>query len=181
MKIREQLFKAFKRVDIPLIILKTLAVVLTYTIGGVFSKIFHESSVFFGAMLACTSAIVVMDQDDIKSSIKNGWLRVLGTFIGALVATIFLNFFVFNMLGMAIILMLLLVLCMFLNIPDNGRMAAITLITVLVVSKTSPDLAPVVNGGLRFIESAVGVGIGILTAWIVEYWIKYKKYLFREK
>ena len=54
---------------------------------------------------------------------------------------------------------------MFIRIPDNGNMAAVTLIWVLFMSVKNPEISPVENGALRFLESAIGVSVGILIAW----------------
>lgn len=55
---------------------------------------------------------------------------------------------------------------MILSVPDNGKMATVVLIWVLIRSVDS-DQSPWLNGFLRFTESAIGVGIGLVTAWIL--------------
>lgn len=52
--------------------------------------------------------------------------------------------------------------------PDDGKMATITLVIILLISKMSPSISPFVNGVLRFSEATVGALIGIVLAWIVE-------------
>ena len=96
-------------------------------------------------MLACVSAIVVQQQPDIRHAVQQGWLRVLGTFIGAVVAYVYLVNFRFSPAGMVIAVVLEEVICMMFKVPDNGKMATITLIIVLIVSERSPDLSPLAN------------------------------------
>ena len=103
-------------------------------------------------MLACVSAIVVQQQPDIRHAVQQGWLRVLGTFIGAVVAYVYLVNFRFSPAGMVVAVVLEEVICMMFKVPDNGKMATITLIIVLIVSERSPDLSPLANGLLRFSE-----------------------------
>ncbi len=117
-------------------------------------------------MLACTSAIVVLQDNDLKNSLHNAWLRVLGTFIGAFIAWIYLLFYSFSVMGMVVAVFVLEIICMLLKVPDNGKMATITLAVVLLISKEYPGLPPWENGLLRFSEAAVGAGIGIFMVWI---------------
>ena len=69
---------------------------------------------------------------------------------------------------MIVTVFLLDILCMLFGIPDNGRMATITLVIILIISQMSPSLSPLENGVLRFSEATVGALIGIALAWLVE-------------
>lgn len=66
-----------------------------------------------------------------------------GTFIGAVVAYVYLVNFRFSPAGMVVAVVLEEVICMMFKVPDNGKMATITLIIVLIVSERSPDLSPI--------------------------------------
>ncbi len=158
--------KAIYRVDLMLALAKSLSVLLAYLVGAYLTGRFHHESRYFGAMLACVASIIVL-QDDMKSTLHQGWLRILSTFIGSIVAVIYLSFFHFTVGGLIISTFSLAVLCMFLNIPDNGRIAIMTLIIILFISKLTPEIKPIINGLLRFIEAAVGSGIGTGLAWLV--------------
>ncbi len=67
---------------------------------------------------------------------------------------------------MVVAVFVLEIICMLLKVPDNGKMATITLAVVLLISKEYPGLPPWENGLLRFSEAAVGAGIGIFMVWI---------------
>ena len=157
---------AIKRIKLGFITAKTLAVFASFIAGGALSALFHNPSAFLGAMLSAISTIVVLQQEDLSKSINQGWLRVLGSFIGALIAFIYLSFFPFTLIGMTITIFFLGIICMILSVPDNGKMATVVLIWVLIRSVDS-DQSPLLNGFLRFSESAIGVGIGLVTAWIL--------------
>lgn len=146
---------------------KSIAVLLSYLVGYYLSDGFHDESRYFGAMLAAIASIVAL-QADIKTSIKQGWLRVLGTFIGAVIATVYLLIFPFSVGGLIVTVFVLEIVCMALSIPDNGKMATIALIVIMLISQKNPDIPPVVNSSLRFMETAVGAVIGIAMAWLVE-------------
>jgi len=53
-------------------------------------------------------------------------------------------------------------LCRVIGVPDNGRLAAITVAIVMVVSNNDPTSSPISNAALRFIESCFGAGIAVL-------------------
>lgn len=123
-----------------------MAVLLSYFFGNYVTGHFHENSGYIGAILACTSSIVVLQENDLKNSLHNGWLRVLGTFMGALIAWIYLLFYPFTIFGMIVAIFVLEVICMLLKVPDNGKMATITLSVILIISREYPDLPPWANG-----------------------------------
>ena len=141
-------------------------VVLAYLTGMLVTGPFHRASGSMGAMLACTSAVVVLQTPGLRESLRAGLLRVAGTAIGALLAYLYLRLFAFSTFGMMCSVALLVTLSMLLGIPDNGRMATITLLAILLVSQQNHALAPGMNCLLRFVESALGVAIGVVLAWV---------------
>lgn len=149
-------------------IAKCIAIYISYSVGGYLTGLFHQETQYMGSMLAAISSIVVL-QADVKTSIHQGWLRVFGTFIGAVIAYLYLTLFPFSVIGMIACALLLEVLCMLLGIPDNGKMATITLIVVLIISKKNPDLPPWENGFLRFSEASIGAITGISLAWLIQF------------
>lgn len=162
-------FKAiFHRIDWVMAIAKSLAVFCSYWLGTYITGLFHEDTQLLGAMLASISSIVVL-QADVKTSEHQGWLRVLGTFIGAVIAYLYLTLFPFTIEGMILSVFVLELMCMLVKIPDNGKMATITLVVVLIISKKSPDLPPLLNGFLRFSEASIGAIVSIVMAYAIEY------------
>lgn len=151
--------------DLIMAVAKSLAVLISYLVGYYLTGSFHDESRYFGAMLAAIASVVAL-QADIKTSLRQGWLRVLGTFIGAVIATIYLLIFPFSVAGLIATVFLLEIVCMILTIPDNGKMATIALIVIMLISQKNPDIPPIVNSSLRFLETAVGVVIGITMAWL---------------
>lgn len=177
--------KAFARVQIPVILIMCLGIWLAYLAGYCISGSIHSASRWMGATLACTSAVVVLQKTAYRDSLKMGATRVLGTFIGAAVAYIYLLFFHFTVFGMLASIFVLELLFMLLNIYNNGHIATVTLIIILLVSQRSPDISPETNCMLRFFESAVGAGIGVGLLWVIEQWNKLRAKidakLFRKK
>lgn len=164
---KQSLLNILHRINLKMAIAKSIAVLLSYLAGFYLTGSFHDESRYFGAMLATIASVVAL-QADFKTSVTQGWLRVLGTFIGSLIATLYLMIFPFSVTGLIITVFFLEITCMLLKIPDNGKMATITLIVIMLISQKSPDISPIVNGTLRFLETIVGVIIGIGIAWLME-------------
>lgn len=95
---------------------------------------------------------------------------VLGTFLGALIAYIYLENWLFSIVGMLASVFVLEMLCMLVGIYQNNRIATITLLIILLVSQMTPHVSPAVNCLLRFTESVVGVGVGVALLWVLERW-----------
>ena len=147
-----------------------VGVLLAYLTGTYVTGAFHAASHWMGAMLACTSVVVVLQKPGLKQSLPVGWMRVLGTFIGALIAFGYLSVWRFSIVGMLGSVFLLEIISMLLGIYVNGHIATITLIVILLISQENPRLPPAINCMLRFLESVVGVGIGLGVMWLSEWW-----------
>ncbi len=153
-----------------------IGVLLAYLLGTYVTGPFHEASHWMGAMLACTSVVVVLQKPGLKQSLPVGWMRVLGTAIGALIAFGYLSVWHFSVLGMLGSVFLLEIISMLLGIYLNGHIATITLIVILLISEENPRLPPAINCLLRFLESVVGVGIGLGVMWLSEWWQRHHEH-----
>lgn len=145
---------------------KCVAVLLCYLLSAWVTGPVHAGSRWMGAMLAITAALVVIQEPDLRVSIRKGWMRLTGTFVGAMLAGLYLSFFPFSVFGLVAMVALLDIVCPLLRIPDKGQMASVTLVIILLISQAHPDLSPVENGALRFVESAVGAGVGVAAVWV---------------
>lgn len=161
---------ALSRVQPFTLFVSCLGIWLAYLTGIYATGSFHSSSRWMGAMLSCTSVITVLQMPTYRDSLKPGIMRVVGTFLGALIAYIYLKMLPFSVVGMLLTVFALEALCMILNIYNNGRIATITLLIIMLVSQLSPQSDPIVNCSLRFFESAVGVGVGLAVRWSIEWW-----------
>lgn len=164
---KTRILEIAQRLDLTMAAAKSIAVLLSYLIGFYITGHFHDESNYFGAMLAAIASVVAL-QADLKTSVMQGWLRVLGTFIGAVIATIYLSIFPFSIVGFITTVFVLEIVCMLFKIPDNGKMATIALIVIMLISQKNPNIPPIVNSSLRFLETAVGASIGIGMAWLIE-------------
>lgn len=159
------------------VLVSCVGIMLAYLVGFYASGSFHSASRWMGAILACTSLITVLQSPSYKESLRPGMMRVIGTMLGAVIAYIYLRLLPFSLVGMLVAVFTLESLCMILNIYQNGRIATITLVTILLVEQMSPGSDPLTNCSLRFFESAVGVGVGLLLRWTIERWNEWRKRL----
>lgn len=162
--------RAFGRVQPFVLLIMCTGILLAYMAGMYLSGSIHAASRWMGAMLACSSVVVVLQKTAYKDSLKLGLTRIFGTLVGALVAYVYLLFFHFTVAGMLVSVFVLEMMFMMLNIYNNSHIATITLLIIMLVSQQSPDIDPAVNCMLRFMESAVGVGVGVGLVWIIEKW-----------
>jgi uncharacterized membrane protein YccC len=133
----------------------------SYAAGVKFTTFFHSSSARIGAVWCVVAGIVVL-QASRHETMKASILRLVGTFVGAFVGAIYLLLFPYNIWGMSIAVGVTVLLSQILHVPDNGRLAAITVVIVLAFSAALPDLNPWANAGLRFFESCIGASIAVL-------------------
>ena len=138
-----------------------LAALLAYLLGFWFTSLFPGYLPKIGGLWSAISAIVVT-QSSRQETTASASLRILGSAIGALTSAIYLTLLPFQPLGMALAILATVALCAAENIPSNGRLAAITVIVVMVTSSLDPKLSPGLNALLRFAESCIGTGIAVL-------------------
>jgi uncharacterized membrane protein YccC len=138
-----------------------LAALVAYLLGFWFTSLFPGYLPKIGGLWSAISAIVVT-QSSRQETTASASLRILGSAIGALTSAIYLTLVPFQPLGMALAIFATVALCAAVNIPSHGRLAAITVIVVMVTSSLDPKLSPGLNALLRFAESCIGTGIAVL-------------------
>jgi uncharacterized membrane protein YccC len=138
-----------------------VAALVAYLLGFSFTSLFPGYLPKIGGLWSALSAIVVtqVSRQEARSSAS---LRVLGSAIGAVTSAFYLSFLPFHPLGMALAIFATGVICTALNLPSHGRLAAITVIVVMVTASLDPALNPLLNALLRFVESCIGTGVALL-------------------
>ena len=76
------------------------------------------------------------------------------------------------MIGMAVTIAFTHLLCILLNLSNASKLAVMNVMVVLALSQVHKGLTPIENGSLRFIESVMGIGVGIFFTWFVKLFIK---------
>lgn len=144
---------------------------VSYVVGAYFTGLFHGRSSSIGVLWSVVTGMVVL-QATTHDAWQSALLRVLGTLIGATIGDLYLQFFPFSVIGMAASVGLTVLLSQALNVPDHGRLAAITVALIIVISTGAPELSPFINAALRFAEAVIGAGIGVLAVLL---WPKTKE------
>ena len=80
----------------------------------------------------------------------------------AITSALYLTLLPFHPLGMAVTIFVSVLICQAINIPSHGRLAAITVIVIMVTASLDPSLSPGLNALLRFVESCIGTGVAVL-------------------
>ena len=150
------------KATIRIAIQSALVALAAYMAGSHFTDLLHAETSRIGAVWSLVTGIVVL-QATPHETFKSGVLRLVGTLIGAIIGACYLSMFSFSLPGMAISVGVTVLLCQIAGVPDNGRLAAITVVIVLAVSAAMPTLSPVANAALRFGESFIGAVIAMTT------------------
>ena len=142
-----------------------LAALVAYWLGSWFTSLFPGYLPKIGGLWSAISAIVVT-QATSKEALSSASLRILGSAIGAATSAVYLTLLPFHPAGMALAIFATLLLCAAVNVPSHGRLAAITVIVVMVTSSLDPKLSLGLNALLRFAESCIGTGVAVLAVLI---------------
>ena len=142
-----------------------LAALVAYWLGTWFTGLFPGYLPKIGGLWSAISAIVVT-QATSKEALSSASLRILGSAIGAATSAVYLTLLPFHPAGMAVAIFATVLLCAAVNVPSHGRLAAITVIVVMVTSSLDPKLSPGLNALLRFAESCIGTGVAVLAVLV---------------
>ncbi|MCF6776743.1 FUSC family protein [Thiotrichales bacterium 19X7-9] len=121
-----------------------------------------------GGLWAAISGIVVI-QNTRKLTDHMAVVRLIGSFIGAAIAGIFLVFFPAHIILCIPVIFLTSLICKFIHFEEGLRLAGLTAAVVIAVSLLSPHIPPFWNALSRFLESLIGVLVAVCIRWIVLY------------
>lgn len=140
-----------------------LVAVLAYILGYEFSILIHQGTAEIGGLWSVISGVFVMSEKEILT-FKSARMRIRASFVGCLLAGVYLYFFSFGVIGFAVTIALGVFLCHVLGIPDHIKTTSITISVVVIISVVVTDIGPVMNAGLRFVESVIGSLSAVLVA-----------------
>ncbi|MGB2691903.1 MAG: FUSC family protein [Thermodesulfobacteriota bacterium] len=146
-----------------------IVAVVAYFLGYYFTAMFHVGTAEVGGLWSVISGVFVMSEKE-SLTIRSARMRIKASFLGCLIAGLYLYFFSFSVLGFAIAIALGVFVCHALRIPDHIKTTSITISVVVIISAVVQDIGPVANAGLRFGESVIGslvaVGVGLLGMYV---------------
>ena len=138
-----------------------IASLVAYLLGFWFTSLFVGYLPKIGGLWSAISAIVVT-QLSVEETRNSASLRVLGSAIGAATSAVYLSLLPFHPVGMAVAIFATVVICTAFKVPSHGRLAAITVIVVMVTASLDPSLNPLLNALLRLIESCIGTAVALV-------------------
>ena len=141
-----------------------IVAVLAYLLGYYFTAMFHLGTAEVGGLWAVISGVFVM-ADKESLTFKSAIMRIRASFIGCLVAGVYLYFFPFTVVGFAICIAVGVLLCHLFRIPDHIKTISITISVVIIISVVNHNIGPVANAALRFAESVIGSLVAVAVGY----------------
>jgi len=144
----------------------SIACLITYLLAtSLLSRVYFISKAddVLGGMWAVIATIFVT-RDSYKQSLVAAASRMAATSVSFVICLIYLLFLPFHSWGLAALIGVSALTVTLLGRPQDAVTAAITTAVVLVVAAVSPHHAwqqPI----LRFVDTVIGVAVGIGTAW----------------
>ena len=153
--------KLVRRFAVLLATKMALVILLAYEAGFYFSQLFHFAYPVIGGLWCAVSGVVVL-QVLIEESFAEAYLRILGSFVGAVTSCIFSEWMGYTLPALLLCVWITAMLCAAFNIKHSMRLASLTATIIIVIGFIEPTVSPVVNAFARFIESAMGSGIAVV-------------------
>ena len=113
--------RAVSRVHPFVLVVSCVGILIAYLVGMYATGTFHKASRWMGALLACTSVVMVLQAETFRNSLRPAWMRMLGTFIGVVIGYIYLRYFHFSIIGMLLSVFLLEMFCINLDCKPCGN------------------------------------------------------------
>ena len=151
-----------------------IVAVIAYLLGYYFTAMFHLGTAEVGGLWSVISGVFVMSEKE-SLTIKSARMRIKASFIGCLIAGVYLYLFSFSIIGFAISIALGVFICHLLRIPDHIKTTSITISVVVIISVIVQDIGPVANAALRFAESVIGSLTAVAVGLAGMYVFKVKK------
>ena len=149
--------------SIRLAIKVALVSLASYLLGFQFTSLFHGASAGIGALWSVISGILVL-QAEWRGTRSSAWIRVMGTLVGSIVSALYLVLLPFNPIGMAGSILVTVLICYAARIPEDARLASLTVAVIMVLASLDPSLSPLVGAALRFCESCLGTAMALTVA-----------------
>lgn len=112
---------------------------------------------------AVMSSIIVM-QSNVQETISASLIRLVGTAIGAVIGGIFLQLYGVHVWVFGIAVLIVVLICIFLNLKQSYRLAAVTVAIIVLVNHTE---SPWMTAFHRFLEVSLGVVVALLISLLM--------------
>ncbi len=117
--------------------------------------------------LWCVVASIIVLQTNIGGTYKAIWFRFIGVFIGSLVGALFAFNFGASVENIGIAIYLTIIVCSILKIPDSYRLAALSVVVIMLPWKFHPETNPWIFAFFRFLATCLGFLTAIFISHIL--------------
>ena len=141
-----------------------LVTLLCYIFGTYFSKLFN----FYLPPIAglwCAISGIIVTHVTVQESMRAAWLRIIGSFIGAICGFVVIMPSDYGLISLAGSLLLTTMICSLFHVKNTVRLACLTVLIIVVVGMMKPSIPAYINAFSRFVESAIGAIIAILVSY----------------
>lgn len=147
-------------------VLAVVCVITYLLVTSVLSRLYFVSrnDDLLGGLWAVIATIFVT-RDSYQHSVSAAVSRMAATSVSFVICLIYLLFLPFHAWALAVLIGVSAIVATLLRRPEDAVVAAITTAVVMVVAAVTPEHAwqqPI----LRFVDTVVGVAVGVGAAWI---------------
>ena len=140
-----------------------LVALAAYAGGSQFTRLFHEASAAVGSLWAVIAGLLVLQASRVGTWSAAG-RHLVSSVVGVIVSTVVLAALPFGALGIAAAVLAAALFCQATGFPDQAKVAAITVVVMMVLASLHSTLPPLLSAGLRLSESCIGAAMAVLVA-----------------
>jgi uncharacterized membrane protein YgaE (UPF0421/DUF939 family) len=153
--------RVFRYFSILLSIEATLSLIASYYLGLFIGAYFHFATPEVSGLWCAISGIIVL-QVLVHESFNAAWIRILGSFLGALTSFVFATLMGYTIPALAVCVFVTVMLTSIFKIKQTFRLASLTAAIIIIIGTLEPAVPPLVNAVARFMESVIGAIIAII-------------------
>ena len=140
---------------------------LSFFIGNKIEILLNQPQAFIGGIWAMIATVVVF-QAIYNDTVKAGYQRILGAFLGALISIIICTVFGYGIAQMICSIFLSLCAIKLIKIDATIRITATTAGVIAGHGLITSSLIPWVDGSIRFTTTAIGAGIAMIASYLIK-------------
>jgi len=155
-----------ERLDVKMASKLTIAAILSLYLSYAFSYYFKHPD-FIIADLWCVMTSIVVLQTTIGGTYKAIWLRFIGILVGSLTGVFFASVWGAETISLGMAVFTTVIVCAIFKIPDSYRLAALSVVVVMLPWKAHPENSPWTYAFFRFIDTCFGFLAAIIVSHII--------------
>lgn len=131
--------------------------------GWQFTRLFHDASASVGSLWAVIAGLLVL-QATRRGTWSAAGRHLVSSVVGVIVSTVGLAVLPFGAPSLAAAVLAAVLLCHATGFADQAKVAAITVVVMMVLASLHSTLSPALSALLRFCESCIGAATALLVA-----------------